>query len=157
MQAQNKNLKTLALFIAIPVIIGQLPAGIAFTLNPNITTNIGLDILPIPAWFFIGLWVVIYAGIGITAYKILTLKTQSTKCIPVGILVSGFLTTHFFWFTESFRTTAILDALGIIISFTAYWVCAQYSPKAAKFLLPWVIWMPITFALKIAALNGIFG
>lgn len=119
MQTQQTNFKTLALFIAIPVIIGQLPAGLVFALNPNITANIGLDILPIPAWFFIGLWVVIYAGIGITAYKILNLKTQSIKCIPVGILVSGFLTTHFFWFTESFRTTAILDALGIIISFTA--------------------------------------
>lgn len=82
---------------------------------------------------------------------------KSIKCIPVGILISGFLTTHFFWFTESFRTTAILDALGIIISFTAYWVCAQYSRKASYWLLPWAIWMPITFALKIAALNGLFG
>lgn len=151
------NYKQLALFVTMPVILGQIPAGIAFTLNPNITTDIGVDILPIPAWFFISLWIVIYAGMGITAWKILTLKSDSIKCIPIGILVSGFLTTHFFWFTESFRTTANFDALGIIISFTAYWVCSQYSRKATLWLLPWVIWMPTTFALKIAALNGVFG
>uniref|UniRef100_A0A2A4Z3B7 TspO protein n=1 Tax=OCS116 cluster bacterium TaxID=2030921 RepID=A0A2A4Z3B7_9PROT len=151
------NLKSLAPFIAIPVIVGQIPSGLAMALNPNIITDIGLDILPVPAWFFISLWVVIYAGMGITAWKILSLDNKSIKCIPVGILISGFLTTHFFWFTESFRTTAILDALGIIISFTAYWVCAQYSRKASYWLLPWAIWMPITFALKIAALNGLFG
>ena len=151
------NQKSLLPFIIIPVILGQIPAGFAMAFKPNIITDIGLDILPLPAWFFITLWVVIYVGMGITAWKILSLDTKSIKCIPVAILASGFLTTHFFWFTDNFQTTAILDAMGIIISFTAYWVCAQYSRKATYWLLPWVIWMPITFALKITALNGIFG
>ena len=154
--AQRAGWIPLAAFLVVPALIGMIPGALSFALNDSVVSDIGLDVLPVPGWFFTGLWVVIYGSMGMS---VRTLFRQATGnlCVPVAILAAGFLQSHLFWLTDSLRTTAITDATGMLLAGTAFWVMRQYSTQAARWLLPWVIWMPVTLAIKIAALSGAFG
>lgn len=126
-------------FIALSVLLGQIPRGLTFALNPNAVADIGLDAIPIPAWFFIAFWVVAYGSIGICTWHLVNLPNKRIICMPLAVLLTGYLQTHFFWFTDSLRSTTITDATGILLSATCFWVVSQYSKKAAYWLLPWRI------------------
>lgn len=143
-------------FILIPSLLGQIPPTLTFALNPNAVADIGLNAIPVPAWFFIIFWLIAYGCMGICAWMLVQLPQHRYSCVPLAILLAGYLQSHLFWFTDSLHNTAITDATGILLSATSFWVVRQYSKKAALWLLPWLVWMPITFALKIAAINGAF-
>ena len=142
-------------FVLIPALVGLLPGGLAFGLNDGVVIDIGLDVLPLPAWFFTALWLVIYGSMGMSVWTLFR-RAHGNLCVPMAVLIAGYLQTHVFWLTDSLRTTAITDATGMLLAGTAFWVVQQYSRQAVLWLLPWVIWMPITLAIKIAALGGAF-
>lgn len=160
MHFQSRDMSSkfvIALFVVIPVALGFVVSSAAFIFRPGVADDIGLSILPVPAWFFIGLWVVIYGGMGIAVWQLIREKIDASICVPAAILIAGILQTYLFWLSDSVRTVAMMDSIGLILSATTFWVFMQYSRRAALWLLPWVIWMPVTLALKIAALAGAFG
>lgn len=140
----------------LPALIGLAPGGLTFTLNPNAVNDIGLDVLPVPALLFTVIWIVIYACMGAAIWTLLRTQHKSNACIPIAVLIAGYLQTHLFWLTDSLRTTAITDATGFLLAATCTWIVSQYARKAALWLFPWLIWMPITLTIKIMALNGAF-
>lgn len=141
------------LFAAIPLIIGFIPPSLVFGLNPNAASDIGLTALTIPAWVFIGVWVIAYPSMGMAAWLLWKLRSQLDACVPIGILIAGFIISLSFWLTNSLRMTATLDAITLILAWTTLWVFSRYSRRAALWLLPWAIWMPITFGVKLLAIT----
>ena len=142
-----------ALFAAIALILGFLPAALTFALRKNAAEEVGLSQLSVPAWVFIAVWAIIYPSLGVAAWQILTTDDRSGGIlVPAVVLVVGFLQTTAFWFTDSLRATAVTDATGVLVSIAATVVIGSTSPSAAPWLLPLLIWMPVTLILKLVAL-----
>ena len=140
-------------FALVPLVIGMLPGGLVFGLTPNAASAIGLTAVPIPAWVFIAVWVVAYPSMGIAAWLIWQKRSELDACVPIGVLIAGFTITLSFWLTNGLRMTATLDAINLILAWTTVWVFSRYSQKAALWLLPWAIWMPITLVYKLIAIG----
>ncbi|MDP4511385.1 MarR family transcriptional regulator [Nonomuraea sp. G32] len=94
-------------------------------------TDLGMTEVLVPTWVFIAVWLVIKAGMGPRHGNL-------------------------FWLADGLRSIAVIDATGLLLAATTMVVFSRYSPSAARCLLPWLIWMPITLAIKIAAITGIF-
>lgn len=74
--------------------------------------------------------------------------------MPLTIFSAALLQTLSFWLSNSIRMTAAIDATGLILAYTVAWVYARYQKTAVWWLLPWLVWMPITFIVKLWALFG---
>jgi tryptophan-rich sensory protein len=147
-----------ALFAVTALLLGFTPATLTFALNPHTADDIGLNAVPIPAWGFIAVWLVIYPGMGLAAWHLWHQRTHNNPDyarVPLAVLTAGFLQTTTFWFNDSLRGIAGMDATGVVLSATTVWVISRYSSAAARWLLPWAIWMPITLTIKLAVLTGI--
>jgi tryptophan-rich sensory protein len=139
-------------YAAVTLLLAQIPGAAAFALNPNTATDIGLTAVPVPAWVFIVVWMVIYPWMGIAAWR-LRQDVHAGTSIPLVVLAAGFLQTKLFWLSDSLRAVAVADATGVLLAVTAVWVFSRYSRAATAWLLPWLVWMPVTLAIKIAVLS----
>ncbi|MEV4169726.1 tryptophan-rich sensory protein [Nonomuraea sp. NPDC049709] len=145
------------LFVLAPVLIGQIPGALAFTLNPDVATDLGMTRIPIPVWVFIVVWLVIKTGMGIAAWQLWRRAPRgSDVTVPLTVLIAGYLQTNLFWLADGLRSIAVTDATGLLLAAATVVVFSRYSASAARWLLPWLIWMPITLAVKIAAIVGAF-
>ena len=144
---------TAVLFALTPLIVGFIPPGLVFGLNPNAASSLGLNAVSIPAWVFIGVWVLAYPGMGLAAWLVWRRRAEVDACVPIAALVAAFVVTLSFWLTDSLRMTATLDAINLVLAWTTVLVFSRYSRPAALSLLPWAIWMPITLAFKLLALS----
>jgi tryptophan-rich sensory protein len=144
-----------AAFAVGAMLLGFLPAALTFTLRKNAANEIGLSELSVPAWVFIAVWAVIYPCMGIAASLVVDSEIRDAVhiLVPAIVLAAGFLQTTAFWFTDSLRSTAVTDATGVVLSITAIVVLCATVPSAAPWLLPWLLWMPVTLAVKIVALR----
>ena len=143
------------IWVAIPFVLGQLSGAVTFAVNPNAASDIGLTEVPVPAWVFITVWSVIYPAMGVAAWCLWRDRAVGSGDVwtPLAVLTAGFLQTHSFWLTDSLRTTAVLDAIGVLLAVTTWWVTRRQSRVAARWLLPWLIWMPVTLVLKLVTLS----
>jgi translocator protein len=131
------------------LVIGFLPASLLFVLNPNTASTIGLDAVPLPAWAFIVVWLIIYPSMGIATWFIWKRRLEIDVRLPLLIFAAVFLQNLSFWFTNSLRMTATMDATEMLWAFTLAWVYYRYSKPASRWLLPLMVWMPITFVIKL--------
>jgi tryptophan-rich sensory protein len=139
-----------AAYVAVPLALSAIPGSVAFAVNPDTAVDIGLTRVPLPPWVFIVVWAVIHAGMGLAAWRL----RQSTEdyAVPLALLVVGFLQTNLFWLADGLRSVAAADATGLLLAVVTTWAVARESRAAAWWLVPWVVWMPVTLAVKIAVL-----
>jgi tryptophan-rich sensory protein len=130
----------------------MLPVGLTFALDPGAVGRIGLDAIPIPAWLFTVVWMIIYPGIGVAAWQIWRIRARVDVSVPLAILGAGMLQSLSFWLTNSLRMTALIDATGVLLACTVAYVATRYAKTAGWWLLPWLVWMPITLGVKLWAL-----
>jgi tryptophan-rich sensory protein len=74
--------------------------------------------------------------------------------VPLAIFFVALMQTTSFWLTDSLRMTAMIDATGMVLAYTVAWVYSRYDKVAVWWLLPWLVWMPITLVIKLWALFG---
>jgi tryptophan-rich sensory protein len=139
-------------YAAVPLLLGQIPGVAAFALDPTIATDIGLTAVPVPAWVFAVVWMIIQPCMGIAAWQLRRDAPGAGVSVPLAVLVAGYVQTKLFWFSDSLHAVAIADATGVLLAATTIWVFSRYSRTAAGWLMPWALWMPVTLAIKIAAL-----
>jgi tryptophan-rich sensory protein len=154
-RASRPSRRTAVLFAVVFLLLGFLPATLTFALNHNAAHDIGLTQIPVPAWIFVAVWLVIYPCMGIAAWRLWGYRIGDEVCVPMAVLITGFISTTAFWLTDSLRTTAVLDGMGVLLASTTVWVVSRYSRGAAYWLIPWVAWMPVTLSIKIAVLSGL--
>ena len=148
--------RTALMFALSVLLIGMVPAALTFVLDPNAVVRISLDAVPIPAWVFTVVWLVIYPGMGIATWFVWNTRRERDISIPLTIFVAALLQTIAFWFTNSLRMTAVMDATGLLLAYTVAWVYSRYWKAAVWWLLPWLLWTPITLLIKLWALSGGF-
>jgi len=136
------------------LLVGMLPGRLTFLLDPNAATRIGLEAVPVPAWLFAGVWIVAYPCMGIATWLVWRTRDRGDVSVPLIVFGAALLQTLSFWLTNSLQMTAVIDATGILFAYTTAWVYSRYQRTAVWWLLPWLVWMPITFLIKLAALLG---
>lgn len=127
----------------------MLPAGLTFALDPGASTRIGLDVVPIPAWVFTAVWLVAYPGMGVATWLVWQRRTGADVTVPLAIFGAALLQTLSFWLTNSIRMTAVIDATGVVLACTVAYVYGRNARSAVWWLLPWMVWMPITLGVKL--------
>ena len=145
------------MFVAVPFLVSKVPGSLVFALNPDAADDIGLTAVPVPAWVFIAVWSVIHPSMGMAAWLVWRGREAPGRDVfaPLALLLVGFLQTFTFWFTDSLRSTAVIDATGVLLAVAAWSAVRRHSRAGARWLLPWVVWMPVTFAVKIAVITGV--
>ena len=140
---------------ALALAVGFLPAALTFGLDPTAASRLGMSDVRVPLWVFVAVWSIIYPGMGLTAWSLtgqLDERSPATHT-PFAILGASFLISLTFWLTNSLRMTATLDAINALLAFTTLWVVSRYSTRAARFLIPYAAWMPITLLIKLIAIE----
>jgi len=144
-------------FAVVMLIIGMLPGSIAFMLDPSTPTRIGLGEIPIPAPVFVMVWLIAYPCMGVATWLIWRRRDTINVSVPIAIFIVGFLNTFIFWFTNSVYMTAVIDFVVLSLAYTVAFVYFQYDKRTLLWLLPWLIWMPITFGVKVLTVLGSVG
>ncbi len=139
-------------YAAVALMVAQIPGTVAFAVNPDTATDIGLTTVPVPAWVFIVVWMIIYPCMGIAAWRLR--QDVRDAAVPLAVLAGGYLQTKLFWLSDSLHAVAVADATGLLLAVITAWVFSRYSGATARWLLPWLVWMPVTLAIKIVALVG---
>lgn len=142
------------LFAIGTLIIGTIPSSLTFMLDTNAATRMGLGEIPIPAPIFIIVWLIAYPCMGIATWLIWQQRDDINFSIPFAIFTAGFLSTLSFWLTNGIHMTAVLDGIVLMLACTVAFVYFQYDKRTIWWLMPWLIWMPITFAFKLWAVTG---
>ena len=138
------------------LMIGMIPGQLTFALDPDAAARIGLESIDLPAWVFIGAWLINYPAMGVASFLVWLTRGERDVSIPLSIFAAALLQTLMFWFTDSLRMTAVIDATGILFACVVAWVYSRYSTAAVWCLMPWVVWMPVTLGIKLWALvNGL--
>ncbi|UBF28831.1 tryptophan-rich sensory protein [Kovacikia minuta CCNUW1] len=136
------------------LLLGFLAAWVGFTFVPPVPPYRQLPFLYPPLWFFWAVWLVIYPSWGVAtwlvsrkhavadvrgvlALYVITLM-GNTLFLPIGNLSGG-----------NPAVLSLMDANGVFSSWVMFWLYTRYSKRAGWFLLPLLIWMPLTFLLKL--------
>jgi translocator protein len=145
---------TAILFAAGVLLIGNIPSTLTFALDPNAVQRIGLESIPVPAWVFTGVWLIAYPCMGIATWLVWRKRYEANVSIPLVIFAAGLLQAQAFWLTNGLHMTAVIDALVLLIAYTVAYVYYQFDRRTLWWLLPWLLWMPTTFAIKLWTLSS---
>jgi tryptophan-rich sensory protein len=107
-----------------------------------------------PLWVFWAVWLVIYPASGVAAWLIwrerrradvrgalvafALLNTSAALFLPISALVGG-----------APAVLTLMDLNGVVTVAALAWLFSRYSTTAAWWLAPYLVWMPITTALKV--------
>ncbi len=151
------DLKTLAISIAIPLIVGLLASLLTMDSRTIYASLVKPPLAP-PGWVFPVVWTVLYVLMGVSFY--LVLKTPSNELLEAIGIYALQLFLNFIWTIAFFHIQDYRLAFGILV---ALWISillmiiqfAAISPLAGKLQIPYLLW--VTFAgylnLMIALLN----
>ena len=136
---------------------GMVSAGLSFaTAGEHSAANPAGILPPVwpPPWVFWVVWLIIYPTWGVATYLVWRRRNQSDvrgALVLYGLNVLGAL-----FFLPLSNITAnnpavltLLDANGLIGIYALAWLYTQYEKRAVWWLLPYLIWMPLTLGLKI--------
>jgi tryptophan-rich sensory protein len=134
--------------------LGFLPAILTFALRDNPVESIGLDQVPLPGWFFTGVWVIIYPCMGVAAWQIYAHRLHEGTSATVALIViaATLVQTTSFWLTSSLQMTAMIDATGALLAAVSM-TTAFLVGHGGLWLIPLMIWMPATLTLKLVTLH----
>lgn len=137
--------------IGFAVALLALGLGVAFlalATRPALENTVEQPDLLFPPWVFWAVWLVIYPAQGVALWLIWRRRSHESVTAPLTLFAIAWLQNLSFWLTNSLMMTAIIDTIGLILAFATAWLFARHSRSAVLWLLPWLIWMPITTILK---------
>ena len=151
--------KTLALCIAIPLLVGIL-SGLISMDAMEAFESVEKPLLSPPGWLFPVVWTILYTLMGIASYLVITSGARQSAISPALRAYGIQLFFNFFWSVIFFNLELFsfafvwLAALWIFIILTIY-LFAKVSKPAAYLMIPYLAW--VTFAgylnLAISILN----
>lgn len=150
---KSEKFKVLTIFSVGTFIIGMLTAYISFTLFPlNRTYN--LPAVYPPLWVFWLVWIILYPTMGLAAGYI-WLQRKIADVRGAMTFYASILLTNFMFLpiaNVSNGNPAIMtfmDVNGVLTSILLGWIFSRYSKNAFYWLLPLILWMPVTTLFKI--------
>ncbi|MDJ0755157.1 MAG: tryptophan-rich sensory protein [Ardenticatenaceae bacterium] len=146
---QNK-VTTAAGFAAGMLAIGMGVSFLAMTFLPiDVFTPQNVPEFASFGWIFWAVWIVIYPSLGVATYLIWKRRHVEDVTLPLLLFGVSLIQGFTFWLSDTVRMTTVIDGTGLLFSYTLAFVYYRHSKSAALWLLPLLIWMPITLILKI--------
>ncbi len=103
-----------------------------------------------PFWL---IWLVIYPCMGVATWLVWRRRKEARVQEPILLFTVSLLQGFTFWLSQSVQMTQIIDGTGLMLAYATAWTYSRYSKAAVLWLLPWLLWMPFTFILKLGWLN----
>jgi translocator protein len=144
---------TAFLFAGGTLALGYFAAWFSFTFIPS---GPALTLPPIypPPWVFWAVWLVIYPCWGVATSLVWEQRhTADVKAVMALYFLTLISNTLFLPIANlsggNPAVLSLMDANGVVSSWVIAWLYTRYTRAAGLWMLPLLIWMPITLALKI--------
>jgi hypothetical protein len=135
------------------VLLAGLAPALAALLGRPATADATASAVDGPfAWLFWAVWLVIYPAFGVAARRIWLHRHSPGGGRAVGVAIAAFSSTLAFWLVDSLAEIATIDAIGLVLAYALAFTARRAAPSAVTWLVPLLVWMPITTALKIVLL-----
>ena len=140
------------LFAVSPLVVGMSDAWVSLRFGeaPTAVPPSGWA----PAWVFPIVWLVLYPTLGLAAWSVWRLRAHQDVAGVLALFATYFVGNLFFMPMSGAvggkpMVLTMMDLNGLLATAILAWASARASRRALSFLLPTLVWMPITFALKI--------
>ena len=149
----SEKWKVLAFFSIGTLVIGMLTAYISFSVFP-LDRTYTLPLVYPPLWMFWLVWLILYPSMGLAAGHV-WLKRNEFDIRGALIFYVSILLTNFMFLpiaNVSNGNPAIMtfmDINGVLTALLLGWLFSRYSKQAFYYLLPLILWMPVTATFKI--------
>lgn len=143
-----------ALLFALGTLLsGSLAAWLSFTVIPPVPAYAHLPWLYPPPWVFWLVWIVIYPCKGLAAWLVWRERSRADVRGAMAVFTMILIGNMLFLPIANLSggnplILTLMDFNGVVSSWIIFWLYRLYSKAAGWFLLPLVIWMPVTFLLK---------
>jgi tryptophan-rich sensory protein len=142
--------------------IGIISAFIGFLLtDPSRSVQTLPTLLSLPPWFFWVVWIVIYPALGVATYLVWQTPTSlgrrmalvyftlylasNIAFLPINALIPGV------WTAFTLDVIGGIAGIGLAVAFY------RVAPRSLPWLLPLLVWLPITTANKVPAILHLLG
>jgi tryptophan-rich sensory protein len=145
-----------ALFAVGTLAIGMTPMPLAVALAPPEGLPAMAPGLRLPSKVFGVAWAIIYPSLGIATWLVWTRRARPGA--PEALAICGLSYLFFLAFlpitaaAHDQRVTAMMDGFGLVAAYLAAWAYRRVDPRTIIGMLPLLLWMPVTTALKVATL-----
>lgn len=106
-------------------------------------------------WLFAAVWTILYPCFGVATVHVWGARARPAGPATLAVGLCALAVTLAFMpiacVAGDVWVTTLMDALAWVIVWTATWAYARVAPAARLWMLPLAAWMPVTFALKLAA------
>lgn len=143
-----KNLKSLIICIALPLLIGAL-SGFVTNNTMEQFSNLNQPPLSPPGWLFPIVWTILYIAMGVASYLVLVSNENNQTIISslrfyvIQLIFNFFWPVIFFVFEWYLFAFIWLVALWVLIGITTYKFFG-ISKVAGYLMIPYLLW--VTFA-----------
>lgn len=149
----NERVKVLTFFAIGTLFIGMLTAYISFTVFP-LNRTYRLPIIYPPQWAFWVVWLILYPTMGLAAGHVWLQRAASDIRGAMTFYASILLTNFMFLPIANVSNgnpaiMTFMDVNGVLTSALLGWIFSRYSRQAFYWLLPLILWMPVTTGFKI--------
>ena len=149
----RKNIKTLIICLAIPIVVGGLSALLSGGMD-NFDTLIKPPLSP-PGWLFPVVWTILYLMMGFASFLVYTANAPTYKKNSALLVYGIQLFFNFLWSIIFFRFEAYLFAfiwlvvmwVLILITLVRFW---EIRKSAGYLLIPYFVWVAFAGYLNIA-------
>ncbi len=136
--------------------VGMVSAVLSFMTAGAHSASNPAGVLPSlwpPAWVFWLVWIVIYPCAGVATWRVWRQRRQfdvrgALVLYGVDILGALFFLPLSNLTANSPAVLTLLDANGLLGTSALAWLYSRYEKAAVWWLLPFLVWMPLTLTLK---------
>ena len=149
----NEKWKVLIFFSVGTLLIGMLTAYMSFAMFP-LDRTYNMPVVYPPKWAFWVVWLILYPSMGVAAGHV-WLKRKQADVRGVMTFYAAILLTNIMFLpiaNVSNGNPAIMtfmDINGVLTAVLLGWLFSRYSKPAFYWLLPLIVWMPMTAFFKI--------
>lgn len=138
------------------LLAGMVSAGLSFATAGEHSAANPVGVLPPlwpPSWVFWLVWMVIYPAWGAATYRVWRHRGEADVRGALVLYALNVLGALFFLPLSNITANnpavlTLLDANGLIGTYALAWLYTRYDKQALWWLLPYLIWMPLTLGLK---------
>lgn len=140
-------------FSLVPLAIGALAAQIGLSLPPSSPPWKYPAFWP-PLWVFWSVWFLIYPTWGFATYLVWRRRAAADVRGAIALFVAAVVSGLFFMPVASLSgnnpgVMSMGDLNGVFSSWIFTWLYTRYDKRTLLFLVPLLIWMPVTLLLKL--------
>lgn len=142
--------------------LGLLAAFIGIAMTDSARAVTGLPtLLNLPPWVFWMVWMVIYPAMGVALWHVWSVRQHSGGQTALFVFALAFASNLIFMplnaLLPGLWTAFLLDLVGLVGALVLAWAFRRVAPVSLPWLLPLLIWLPITTLNKLPGIMALLG